>query len=187
MLMNASRSAIQGPTLPRRSKLAQSVAITQSKCLPAFGLSMSFSGSRKASLRGISSSFQQTTFLPWSCNAQASANCEPMQSPSGRTWPATQMDSLLRMTSRTFWINCLVLVSEIKVLLFAVFGWARSLLEFIDDPEHTVAAHHRIIHHEIQARDVFEKDRFGHEVLDTGAVLLQQGQAGALLFCAAQE
>src|SRR5262245_36190254 len=105
-----------------------------------------------------------------------------MQSPSGRTWPTTQMVSLLRMTSKILWITCLVLDSEIKFCLAFGFvveclrlsvGW-RGALKFFDDFEHPVAAHHRIVHDKMQARNVFEENRFGHQVLDARAVLLQQ-------------
>src|SRR5688572_26738656 len=181
MLMKASRSAMAGPTFPRRSKLAQSVAITQSKCFPIFGLSISLRVSKKASFAGISSSFQHTTSLPWSCSAQARASCAPMQSPSGRTCPATQIVWLLRTISRIFWINCLVLDSEITVSTF-VIAWGGGLLKFGDDRQDPVAAHDGIVHHEMQARDVFQKNGFGHKILNARAIFLQERQPGSLLF-----
>ena len=78
------------PALPSRSKLAQSVAMTQSNFWPRFGFWNKPSGSRNLYFCGTASSFQQATFLPSFCNASARPSCEPMQSPSGRMWPTMQ-------------------------------------------------------------------------------------------------
>src|SRR6185436_16222734 len=118
------------------------------------------SGSRKASFFGIGSWFQQTTFLPWFLSASARPSCVPMQSPSGRTWPTTQIRSLSRITSRIrsmiredFTDDAVVGAACIRCsFLFR----GRGAFEFGDDVEDAIAARHRIIHHKTQLGRVFE-------------------------------
>jgi len=55
---------MQSTVRPSRSRLAESNAITQSKASLGTGVCSRWSGSKKASFCGISSSFQHVTFLP---------------------------------------------------------------------------------------------------------------------------
>ena len=55
--------------------------------------------SRNLYFCGMASWFQTVTFLPSFRSASARPSCEPMQSPSGRTWPTMQKVLCSRMTS----------------------------------------------------------------------------------------
>ena len=73
MLMNSLRLPMHAPTLPSRSKLAQSVAMTQSNFWPRLRFLNKLVGIEKCQfLRASASSFQQVTFLPSVSQARAS-------------------------------------------------------------------------------------------------------------------
>src|SRR5687767_7231738 len=192
MLMKSFRLPMHAAMVPSRSKLAQSVAIPQSNSRPFSGFCRSLSGSRKASFFGIASWFQQTTFLPWFLRAMASPICEPMQSPSGRTWPTTQKRSLSRIPSRILSMRREDFTDEVAgagsciARLFLGGRGRRRAFEFRDDVQHAIAARDRFINHETQLRRVFQDHGLGHEALDARAILLQHSQAASLLLRAAQ-
>src|ERR1700722_2874188 len=175
MLMNSLRLLMQLPTLPRRSKLAQSVAITQSNFCPRRGFANRSLPLRNASLSGTGSSFQQTTRLPWSRSASARPSCEPMQSPSGRMWPTMQKVRWARMPAM------------IRSIIFGcAFIFRGGVLDFVNDLEHAVALFNRLIHQEAQLRSVFEDDGLADEALDAFAVVIQFGEGLFLLLLVAE-
>src|SRR5688572_2712888 len=138
---------------------------------------MSFLASRKASLAGTGSWFQQVTFFPALISASVSPSCEPMQSPSGRTWPTTQIDSLALMAS---------------TMRSTIFGWTFILglgglgfFDFVDDRQDAIAALDRFVDFELQVRRVFEHDRAADHSLETfGFFVKQDSGAFALVRCA---
>src|SRR5581483_828789 len=170
MLMRSLRCPTQAPTLPRRSKLAASTAITQSNFIPRRGRCTRWSGSRKASLDGTPSSFQQTTLRPRFFNASVKPSWEPMQSPSGRTWPTTQK------------VLCSPIPSRMRsMILGCVFILGPGVFKLVNDLQHPVALFDGIINHKPQLRRVFQNDRLAQHPLDVLAVALQLGRRGLLL------
>ena len=82
-----------------------------------------------------------------------------MQSPSGRTWPTTQMVRC-RLSAST--IRAMTLWSRPSFLGLAI--WFRFLGQSrIHDGQDPVAAVDRLIEHEAQPRRVFEDDRTGDQ------------------------
>src|SRR5271170_1351662 len=167
--MRSLRAPMHPPTFPRRSKLAESVAMTQSNLRPRFGFSKRRAVSRKASLSGTASSFQQTTDLPWSRRASARPSCEPMQSPSGRMWPVTQKTRWGRIPSR------------MRSMIFGCgFIGGVRMFELLQDFEDAIALLDRTIELEAQLRRVLQDYRLADQSLDAFAVIMEFRQS--LLF-----
>src|SRR5579859_2312755 len=176
MLMNNFRSPMHLPTFPSRSKLAESVAMTQSNFRPRRGFCIKWSGSRNANLSGTASSFQQVISLPSFCNASVSPSWEPMQSPSGRTCPTTQIVRQSRIPSRMR-----------LTILGRGFILRESLFDLFDNFQHLVAMDNRIINFKPQLGSVFENDRLRDLPLDAPSVFHQQAKSLLLLVGAAQD
>src|SRR4051812_19478594 len=104
---------------------------------------MSFFGSRKASLAGGGSWFQQVTVFPAFISGIVRPSCDPMQSPSGRTCPTMQIVSLPLMAS---------------TIRSTIFGWTfiRDLVDLLDDFQNAVAALNGLINNKFQMRRVFQ-------------------------------
>src|SRR5687768_11564000 len=99
--------------------------------------------------------FQQVTFFPALINARLRPTCEPTQSPSGRTWPTTQIVSLALMAS---------------TMRSTIFGWTFigqglgsgsgliGLFNLIENLEHAIATLDRFVDDKLEMRSVLENN-----------------------------
>src|ERR1035437_6470507 len=62
----------------------------------------------------------------------------------------------------------------------------QGLLQLLEYPEHSIAAHKRVVHHELEDGCVFQDDRAADQALDALAMPPQERESAFLLFRAAQ-
>src|ERR1700736_823660 len=130
---------------------------------------------RKRKLPRRPSSFHATTVLPSCTRLRARASCEPIASPSGRTW--------LRMAIRSAPLSaCAISENDAFISRRTLLGIAGWLFQASHDVQHAASTLDRAVKFEVKVRRIFQDHPFRKFSLERRSMFVQLAEDTHSLF-----